>query len=141
MKSTKEPEPVPLPEILVLPSRLLSASTTEKLLNKIYQVPHVRQVNISGEGLPAKVSMGPAEGNTIDHEQRRIIKVNGKETQLTVQVGRIHVEIDDIDNLQTALEQIETICKEVLTFGFDLEVGRYSKYRPTVTDYIKGKRC
>jgi methyl-coenzyme M reductase subunit D len=29
------------------------------------------------------------------------------------------------------------ICEDLLPFGFDLEVGRYSKFKPTVTDYAK----
>ena len=141
MKNTDVPESIPLPEILIFPSRLLSAETTEKLLNKIYDLPHVRQVNLSGEGLPAKILQGPATGQTSDHEERRVIKVKGKEYQMTLQVGRVFVEIDDIDNLQESLDKIEEICKDTLPFGFSLEVGRYSKYKPTVTDYKKGKRC
>ena len=135
------PESIPLPEVLIFPHRLLSADTTEKLLNRIYEVKHVRQVNLSGEGLPSKVRSGPHTGLDVEHPQRKVIAVKGKEIELTLQVGRIFVEIDDIDNLQGALDEIEKICQEILTFGFNLEVGRYSKYRPTVTDYKKGKRC
>jgi methyl-coenzyme M reductase subunit D len=134
-------ESIPLPEVLIFPHRLLSADTTEKLLNRVYEVPHVRQINVSGEGLPAKVTSGPHAGLPVEHPQRKVITVKGKEVELTLQVGRIFVEIDDIDNLQGALDEIEKICQEILTFGFNLEVGRYSKYRPTVTDYKKGKRC
>jgi methyl-coenzyme M reductase subunit D len=140
MTSTKS-EPIPLPEVLIFPHRLLSAETTEKLLNRIYKVGHVRQVNVSGEGLPSKVSSGPHTGLPVDHPQRKVINVNGKEVELQLQVGRVFVEIDDIDNLQGALDEIEKICQEILTFGFNLEVGRYSKYKPTLTDYRKGKRC
>jgi len=66
--------------------------------------------------------------------------VKGRETQLTILVGRVFVEIDDIDHVQTALKEIEKICEDMLPFGFDLEVGRYSKFKPTTTDYAK-KRC
>ena len=134
-------ESIPLPEVLIFPHRLLSAETTEKLLNRIYEVPHVRQVNVSGEGLPSRVSTGPHTGLPVEHPQRKVIKVKGKDVELTLQVGRIFVEIDDIDSLQGALDEIEKISQEILTFGFNLEVGRYSKYRPTVADYKKGKRC
>ena len=134
-------ESIPLPEVLIFPHRLLSAETTEKLLNRIYKVQHVRHVNVSGEGLPSKVSVGPHTGLPVDHPQRRVINVNGKDIELQLQVGRVFVEIDDIDHLQGALDEIEKICQEILTFGFNLEVGRYSKYRPTTTDYRKGKRC
>lgn len=135
--SNETPEAVPLPEILIFPNRLLSAETTEKLLNKVYEVPHVRQVNISGEGIPAVLGSGPGKGLPNVHPERKTITVKGKEVELRLLVGRVFVEIDDIDNVQQALEKIEEICKDVLPFGFNLEVGRYSKYRPTVTDYKK----
>jgi methyl-coenzyme M reductase subunit D len=137
MMSNETPEAVPLPEILIFPNRLLSAETTEKLLNKVYEVPHVRQVNISGEGIPAVLGSGPGKGLPNVHPERKTITVKGKEVELRLLVGRVFVEIDDIDNVQQALEKIEEICKDVLPFGFNLEVGRYSKYRPTVTDYKK----
>lgn len=140
MTSTDVPEAVPLPEILIFPSRLLKAETTEKLLNRIYDVPHVRQVNIAGEGLPAVLSSGPNKGMPNEHPERRVITVKGKQVELRLLVGRVFVEIDDIDSVQQALEEIEKICTELLPFGFNLEVGRYSKYRPTVTDYRKCKR-
>jgi len=142
MKSTKESaEQVPLPEILIFPNRLLSAETTEKLLNRIYEVPHVRQVNVSGESLPAVATIGPAKGQPVNHPERKVINVKGKEVELRLQVGRVFVEVDDIDHVQATLGELDKICQEILTFGYSMEVGRYSKYRPTVTDYKKGKRC
>jgi len=140
MNSTDTPEAVPLPEILIFPNRLLMADTTEKLLNRVYEVPHVRQINIAGEGLPAVLGSGPGKGLPNEHPERRVITVKGKQVELRLLVGRVFVEIDDIDYLQQALEEIEAICNDILPFGFNLEVGRYSKYRPTVTDYKKGKR-
>ncbi|WP_019176772.1 methyl-coenzyme M reductase operon protein D [Methanomassiliicoccus luminyensis] len=138
--STDKFEPVPLPEILIFPNRLLSAETTEKLLNRVYDVPHVRQVNISGEGVPAMVGSGPGKGLPVEHEGRKVINVKGREIELQLLVGRVFVEIDDIDVVEKAIEAIDEICQELLPFGYNLEVGRYSKYRPTVTDYKKGKR-
>ncbi len=138
MPKTSSPEAVPLPEIMILPSRLLSAKTTERLLNKIYKVKHVRNVTVSGESLPAKVSWGPGKGLDVDHLERQVIEVAGRKTELRVQVGRVFVEIEDIDYVKKALKDIEKMCEEVLPFGFDMEVGRYSKYKPTVSDYKSG---
>lgn len=140
MKGASSPETIPLPEIMIMSKRLLSADTTEKLLNKLYEVNHVRQINCQGESLPEMVKQGPAAGIPVNHPERKKITVKGKETQLTILVGRIFVEIDDIDEVQTALKKIEAICSEMLPQGFDLEVGRYSKFKPTTTDYAK-KRC
>jgi methyl-coenzyme M reductase subunit D len=137
MKGSSTPEAVPLPEIMIMPTRLLHATTTEKLINRLYEVKHVRQITCQGEGLPEKITLGPAAGLKVDHSERKKIKVKGKETELRVLVGRVFVEIDDIDNVKKALSEIEAICEELLPFGFDLEVGRYSKFKPTVTDYAK----
>jgi methyl-coenzyme M reductase subunit D len=140
MPKTPIPEAIPLPEIMIVPSRLLSAGTTEKLLNKIRKVKHVRQLTVSGEDLPASISWGPGKGLEVDHDERRNIKYGGQEMELKVQVGRVFAEVDDIDSVQRALKEIEAICEEILPFGFQMEVGRYSKYRPTVTDYKKRMR-
>lgn len=140
MRSASSPEAVPLPEIMVMPSRLLSADTTEKVLNRIYEIEHVRQVTCQGENLPKKLNLGPGTGLDVNHPERKKITVKGKETELWVQVGRIFVEVDDIDNVQKVTEAIKEICEELFPFGFDLEIGRYSKFKPTTTDYAKG-RC
>jgi|APFre7841882724_1041349.scaffolds.fasta_scaffold57208_3 methyl-coenzyme M reductase subunit D len=137
MKVSSTPEAVPLPEIMIMSARLLSAATSEKLINRIYDVKHVRQVTCQGEGLPEKINLGSAAGLPVDHSERKKIMVKGKETELRVLVSRVFVEIDDIDNVKKALSEIEVICEELLPLGFELEVGRYSKFKPTVTDYAK----
>lgn len=138
--STELNSSIPLPEVLIFPARLLSAATTEKMLNRIYEVPNVRQVNLSGEGLPVVAGNGPAKGTPINHPERKVITVKGREYELNLMVGRIFVEINDIDNLDQALEDIKEVCNELLPFGYSIEVGRYSKFQPTITDYKKCKR-
>ncbi len=140
MQGAPTPEGVPLPEIMIMPSRLLSANTTEKILNKIYEVRYVSHINCQGESLPEKLTSGPGSGLPVNHPERKVIKVKGKETELKILVGRIFVEIDDFEHVEETLQTIEKICEEMLPFGFDLEVGRYSKFKPTVTDYAN-KRC
>lgn len=130
-------EQIPLPEILIFPARLLKAETTEKLLNSVYEVPHVRHVTVSGESLPAKLSCGEGKGLVNEHLDRKSIMVKGSEVELRLLVGRIFVEIEDMEYVDAAMKKIEEICKELLPFGFSLEVGRYSKFKPTVTDYKK----
>jgi methyl-coenzyme M reductase subunit D len=139
MSSVATSEQVPLPEILIFPARLLRAETTEKILNKIYSIANVRHITVSGEDLPAVLNAGPGKGQPVDHPERQKIHVRGEEVELRLLVGRIFVEINDIDNVPKAMEDIEEVCKELLPFGFNLEVGRYSKFRPTVTDYKKNR--
>ncbi|MFP4545352.1 MAG: methyl-coenzyme M reductase operon protein D [Methanomassiliicoccales archaeon] len=140
MSDTPTSEHVPLPEIMIFPERLLSANTTEKLVNQIKEIEHVRQINLHGENLPAIVNYGPGTGTPVHHPERKEIDVKGEKMELKVQVGRIFVEVDDIDNVQEVSDRIEEVCEELLPFDFYLEVGRYSKFKPTVTDYLRGSR-
>ena len=139
MSSASASEQVPLPEILIFPARLLRAETAEKLLNRLYAITNVNHITVSGEDLPSTLRSGPGTGMQNDHPERQIITVRGAEVELRLLVGRIFVEINDIDNVPKAVEEIEEVCKELLPFGFNLEVGRYSKFRPTVTDYKKNR--
>ncbi|MBN1110140.1 MAG: methyl-coenzyme M reductase operon protein D [Methanomassiliicoccales archaeon] len=131
-------EEVPLPEIQIFPERLLHAETTETLLNKLHKVKNVRKITVQGEELPEIMRSGPGTGGPVDHPNRKLINVAGEEMELRVQVGRIFVEICDLDFVPQALKDVEEVCKEVLPFNFTLEVGRYSKFKPTVSDYKKG---
>jgi methyl-coenzyme M reductase subunit D len=140
MTDATTPEYVPLPEIMIFPKRLLSAETTEKLLNRIHGLDHVRQINLHGENLPVTVNYGPGKGHKVDHPQRKLIEVKGEKMELKVQVGRVFVEVEDIDFVEEVSDEIERICDEILPFGYYLKVGRYSKFRPTVSDYIRGMR-
>ena len=43
---------VPLPEVQIVTNRLLSAETTEKVLNALDSITGIRQINMTGESLP-----------------------------------------------------------------------------------------
>ena len=40
-------------------------------------------------------------------------------------------------DMKAVAEEIKKICDDLLPFGYNLEVGRYSKFQPTITDYKK----
>ncbi|MFA7341569.1 MAG: methyl-coenzyme M reductase operon protein D [Candidatus Methanomethylophilaceae archaeon] len=130
----------PLPELKIFPNRLLKADTTEALLSGIYSIPQVRQINVHGEALPAKVKSGPNTGIPVNHPERRVIRYGDQETLLTMLVGAIFVELKDCDSVDETLEGIKKVCDELLPFGYTLDVGRYSKFRPSLNDYLKS-RC
>ena len=72
-----------------MPNRLLGAETTEKVLNKIYKVKHVRQVTCQGENLPRKVTSGAGAGLDVNHPERRTINGGGHQwLAATVAVGQ-----------------------------------------------------
>ena len=130
----------PLPEFKIFPNRLLKADTTEALLSGIYSIPKVRQINVHGETLPAKVKSGPHTGIPVNHPERKVIKYGDQEILLTMMVGAIFVELKDYDGVDETMDEIKKICDELLPFGYTLDVGRFSKFRPSLNDYLKS-RC
>ncbi len=131
----------PLPEVKIFTNRLLKAETTEKVLNGLNLIPNVRQINIHGEGLPVTVKSGPNTGIPVNHPERKVIKFGEREVELTMLVGSFFIELESHDKVEETVQLIREKCDELIPFGYNLEVGRYNKYRPTLTDYVKGLRC
>ncbi|MCQ2052481.1 MAG: methyl-coenzyme M reductase operon protein D [archaeon] len=129
---------VPLPEVNVTVQRLLSAETTEKVLNAILTVKDIRQINMKGESLPAKIDSGPHRGIANNHSERKMIKYGDGEIELKHLVGDFYVElaVENEKQLEERVRQIDDAVKPILKdIGYGVNVGRYSKYRPTVHDY------
>lgn len=128
---------VPLPEVMIITNRLLSADTTENVLNALESVPNIRQINLTGESIPKTINNGPGKGLPNNLSERKVIKVKGKDVELRYLVGGflIELEVDDEEMLDARLEQIKEACNATIEHGYSLQVGRYSKYRPTLHDY------
>ncbi len=128
---------VPLPEVQIVTNRLLSADNTEVILNRLDKVSGIRQINMTGESLPKTINSGPAKGLPNNHTERKVIHVNGREVELRYIVGAFYIEleVETEEELDAKLEEIEKICNECIEFGYVLNVGRYSKYKPTLHDY------
>ena len=137
MSSTVEYANVPLPEVRVMTNRLLGAETTEKVLCLIDRIDNIRQINMCGENLPRTISNGPAKGTLNNHTERRIINVNGKEVELHCLVGSFYLEVavEDEAALNDKIEEIKAAFDKVIPDGYTVDLGRYSKYRPTLHDY------
>ena len=128
---------VPLPEVRIMTNWLIAAETTEKALNAIDSIEHIRQINMGGESLPKTISSGPAKGAENNHSERRIINVNGHEVELRCEVGAFYIEleVDDKDMLEATVEKIKDAFDATVPFGYTIEIGRYTKYRPSLHDY------
>ncbi|MCL2712567.1 MAG: methyl-coenzyme M reductase operon protein D [Methanomassiliicoccaceae archaeon] len=127
----------PLPEVKVFTDRLLSADTTEKVLNELIKVKHVRQINICGESLPLTVKSGPHTGIPVNHPERKVIKFGSDEIELTKLVGGFFVELNAECDIDETVKEIRKVCDRNISVGYSIEVGRYSKYRPTLTDTLR----
>ena len=110
-------------DIEIFPHRLLSADTTETLLNDLEGIEGIKRIVIQGQRLP------PKEIN----ENHRTIILKGEEIDLQVQTGRILMDIED----EEIIEDIRTICEDHLPFGFNIHLGTFIRKQKTVTDNIK----
>ena len=129
---------VPLPEVRISTQRLLMAETTEKVLNAIVAVKDIRQINLKGESLPATINSGPNRGIANNHSERRMIKYGDKEIELKHLVGDFYIElaVENEEQLEERVKELDAAVKPVLKdIGYSIDVGRYSKYRPTLHDY------
>ena len=129
---------VPLPEVRLSTQRLLKAETTEKVLNAIVGVKDIRQINLKGESLPATINSGPNRGIANNHSERKMIKYGDQEIELKHLVGDFYIEfaVENEEQLEERVKEIDAAVKPILKdIGYSIDVGRYSKYRPTLHDY------
>jgi methyl-coenzyme M reductase subunit D len=98
------------PEIEIIPRRLLGKITTRKLVNLLDSIPDVTDVLL----------------NSIDYEDG-----SGSLTK------RIIVRVKDGSKIEPILLDIDGVCRNLLPAGHDIRVGRFTKPRPTVSDYLK----
>jgi methyl-coenzyme M reductase subunit D len=128
---------VPLPEVQVFANNLLGADTTERVLNALDKLPCIRQIQMTGESLSKNINSGPAKGLPNNHTERKTIKVGGRDVQLTYLVGAFYIELDveSEEELEDVVKSIREACDANIPLGYNLTVGRYSKYRETLRDY------
>jgi len=110
-------------DIEIFPHRLLSAETTERLLNDLEKIEGVERMVLHGQRLP--------QGS--DNPDRRTIKINGEEVELQVKTGRVLMEIDS----EETIDEVREICEEHLPFGYNIHMGLFIRKQKTVTDQIK----
>ena len=97
-------------EIEIFPHRLLSKNTTRKLVKFLGSIPNVTDVLLD--------SIGYQDGS--DSLTKRII-----------------VRVKRASKIDVTLLDIDSLCKNLIPFGHDIRVGRFTKPRPTVSDYLK----
>ncbi|MDR2545689.1 MAG: methyl-coenzyme M reductase operon protein D [Methanobrevibacter sp.] len=119
-------------DLQVFPHRILGPDRTEMLLNEIEALDGVKRTVIQGPRLPPE---DPNENPK--YTERRVINVHGKEIDLKVKTGRIFIDVSTDFDIVEVKDSIDEICKELLPFGFDIDVGKFIRTQRTVTDNIK----
>ena len=123
-------------DIKIVPYRFLKPETSEKVLNKIFELDGIIRGIVHGPSLPKTVYYGPARGTPVNHQYRKSINVKGKNIDLRLLIGEIILTID-VKALNQIMESIETILDETLDFKYILMIGIFTKTQITVSDYLK----
>jgi len=122
------------PQCRISAERLLNPETTERLLNKLIEVPGIRRMLLNGQRLPMTVPYGPTKGQPNPHPMRKKIHVGEQEVELEVHVGNVLLELESRD----AIPALKAACESVFTdFTFRIQEGRYMKTEPSLADYCK----
>jgi len=120
-------------QIEIVPQRILSPETSEKLLGRIYDCSGIVRVMVQGSKLPETVGYGPGKGQKVNHPLKKSIEVDGQTIDMRVSLGRLRVEVDN----RNTVEEIRKICQEVFSFPFEFYEGVFFKKYSTVVDYAK----
>ena len=110
-------------DIEIFPHRLLSADTTEKLLNDLEELDGVKRMVIQGQRLPQDE----------DNPDQRIITIMGEKVDLQVKTGRVLMEIEG----EETIDDVKEICEDLLPFGYNIHLGTFIRKQKTVTDDMK----
>jgi methyl-coenzyme M reductase subunit D len=122
------------PQCRLSTERLLNPETTERLLNKLIEVPGIRRMVLNGPRLPGTVTYGPAKGMANPHCMRKTIRVGDQDIELQVHVGTILLEVENRD----VIPALTAICEPFFTnFTFRIQEGKYMKTEPSLVDYCK----
>ncbi|AMK15666.1 methyl-coenzyme M reductase operon protein D [Methanobrevibacter olleyae] len=123
-------------DIKIVPNRFLKPETSEKVLNKIFELDGIVRGIVHGPSLPKTVYYGPARGTPVNHQYRKSINVKGQNIDLRLLIGEIILTID-VKLLNEIMESIEIILDEILPCKYILMIGIFTKTQTTVSDYLK----
>lgn len=121
-----------LMQVEIFPERLLNLETAQALLNELNKIRGITRMVVFGPSLPKDNPEDLLKGKFGVHE-KKYLNIMGEQVELTVQVGRIFVEMED----PGVKKEIREACKKTLPFSFEVNEGRYIRTQKTVTDYVR----
>ena len=122
------------PQCRISTERFLNPETTERLLNKLCDVPGIRRMVLNGPRLPVTVTYGPAKGMPNAHTMRKTIRVGDQDLELQVHVGTVLLELEN----REIIPALKAACEAVFTtMTFRIDEGRFMKTSPSLVDYCK----
>jgi methyl-coenzyme M reductase subunit D len=118
-------------QLEIFPARLLTVETAQKLLNELNKISGITRMVVFGPSLPKNDPQDLLEGKF--EAQKRYLNILGEQVELSVQVGRVWIEVEDI----SVKDKIREACEKTLPFSFDINEGLYLRTRKTITDYVR----
>jgi methyl-coenzyme M reductase subunit D len=119
-------------QVEIFPDRLLNVETAQALLNELNKISGITRMIVYGPRLPKEDPENLLAGKHNVREPK-YLNIMGEKVELTVQVGRIFVEMDD----PGIKDKIKEACRKVLPFPFEINEGIYIRTRKTISDYVR----
>jgi len=121
-----------LMQVEIFPDRLLNLETAQALLNELNKISGITRMIVHGPRLPSEDPENLLAGKHNVREPK-YLDIMGEKVQLTVQVGRVYVEMED----PSIKEKIKEACRKVLPFPFEINEGLYIRTQKTISDYVR----
>ncbi|CAJ37201.1 methyl-coenzyme M reductase operon protein D [Methanocella arvoryzae] len=121
-----------LMQIEIFPERLLNIETAQALLNELNKIGGITRMIVYGPRLPKDDPKDLLDGK-FDAREKKFLDIMGEKIELTVQVGRIFVEIEN----PGVKDKINEACRKTLPFPFEINEGLYIRTQKTLTDYVR----
>jgi methyl-coenzyme M reductase subunit D len=119
-------------QVEIFPDRLLNIETAQALLNELNKISGITRMIVHGPRLPSEDPENLLAGKHNVREPKYLI-IMGEKVELTVQVGRVYVEMED----PGIKEKINAACRKVLPFPFEINEGLYIRTQKTISDYVR----
>lgn len=119
-------------QVEIFPQRTLNVETAQKLLDELNEIPGVTRMVVYGPRLPKENPADLLDGK-YGAVETKYLNIKGEKVELTVQIGRIWIEIDD----EGAIDKIREAGEKALPFPFEMYEGVYIRTQKTVTDYAR----
>jgi len=120
-------------QVEIVPQRLLSTNSAEKVLNALAELDGIKRIAIQGPRLPGEVPYGPARGTPVNNPDKREIQVGGIVFEMKIALGRILLELESEDTLNN----VENVVDSVMPCKASIRKGKFFRDKMTVSDYAK----
>ena len=119
-------------QVEIFPDRLLNIETAQALLNELNRISGITRMIVHGPRLPSEDPKNLLAGKHNIREPQ-YLDIMGEKVELSVQVGRVCVEMDD----PGIKEKIKEACRKTLPFPFEINEGMYIRTQKTISDYVR----